>query len=38
MSAQEEPQASNPVVQWLDNTYDDQTMARLFPNMRFLAE
>ena len=34
----EEPQASNPVVQWLDNTYDDQTMARLFPNMRFLAE
>lgn len=23
------------VVQWLDNTYDDQTMTRLFPNMRF---
>ena len=27
--------ANNPVAQWLDDTYGDQTMARLFPNMQF---
>lgn len=27
--------ATNPVEDWLDRTYDDQTMAGLFPNMRF---
>ncbi len=24
-----------PVAQWLDSTYDDQTMEKLFPNMQF---
>lgn len=27
--------ANNPVAQWLDNTYGDETMTRLFPNMQF---
>lgn len=31
-------QASHPVAQWLDNTYDNQTMAKLFPNMQFPVE
>lgn len=31
-------QASHPVAQWLDDAYDDQTMARLFPNMQFPVE
>lgn len=31
-------ETGNPVIQWLDDTYDDQTMSRLFPNMRFTAE
>lgn len=30
--------ATNAVVQWLDDTYDDQTMERLFPNMEFTVK
>ena len=29
------PESSNPVIQWLDHTYNDQTMEKLFPNMQF---
>lgn len=28
-------ESANPVVQWLDSTYSDQTMEKLFPNMQF---
>lgn len=28
-------EANNSIIQWLDDTYDDQTMEGLFPNMRF---
>lgn len=31
-------EADNPVIQWLDDTYDDQTMSRLFPNMQFVLD
>lgn len=29
--------AANAAVQWLDDTYDDQTMEKRFPNMQFTA-
>ncbi len=32
------PVAANAAVQWLDETYDDTTMERLFPNMQFVAD
>lgn len=28
-------ETDNSVLQWLDDTYDDQTMKKLFPNMQF---
>lgn len=28
---------ANVVAQWLDETYDDETMERSFPNMRFIS-
>lgn len=31
-------ETSNPVIQWLDHTYDNEAMERLFPNMQFTAE
>lgn len=31
----EAPETADPAVQWLDNTYNDQTMEKLFPNMQF---
>lgn len=32
---QDNPKSSNPVIQWLDNTYNDQRMETLFPNLHF---
>ncbi len=29
---------TDAVAQWLDDAYDDQTMERLFPNLRFTAQ
>lgn len=32
---QDNPKSSNLVIQWLDNTYNDQRMETLFPNLHF---
>lgn len=36
--AEEDTSQANKIIQFLDTTYDDDTMSRLFPNMEFCSE